>query len=97
MVHFTFLFISNTYTRSLELIPGKERVIVPHGDLRVSNAALGEVLGDQNGRTVVKITYSKLGGGGSDDEDDEESADEDEGSFSSLVLCALTAGKVIPS
>jgi len=78
---------------SLDLVPGKTQVIVPQGDLRISNAALGEILADQNGRTVVKMTYSKLGEN-SDDEDEGESEDENEESLSSLVLCALTAGKI---
>ncbi|EKM81056.1 hypothetical protein AGABI1DRAFT_127097 [Agaricus bisporus var. burnettii JB137-S8] len=73
---------------SLELAPGKEEVVVPQADIRVSNAALGEKLQDQDGRTVVKISYSKHGG-----DSEAEDEDEDEESVASFILCALTAGK----
>ncbi len=76
----------------MELVPGKEQIVVPQGDVRISNAALGEIIQDQDARTVVKLTYTKLGEEDSD-EDDEEEKEYDE-SLSSLVLCALTAGKV---
>ncbi|KXN85346.1 hypothetical protein AN958_11446, partial [Leucoagaricus sp. SymC.cos] len=73
---------------SLELTPGKAAEIVPQGDVQVSNASLGEKLIDQNGRTVVKVTYKKTDA--DSDEEEEESKEEEYASFS---LCALTAGK----
>jgi len=57
-------------------------------DVRIANVSLGEKLVDQDGRTVVKISYSKPA-----DESDEEE-DEGESSVSSFILCSLTAGKV---
>lgn len=85
----TYLSYSDTLCRSLDLAPGKEEVVVPQADVRISNASLGEKLADQSGRTVVKVTYSKLGGADSDEEEEQE-----EEPTSSFILCALTAGKV---
>lgn len=82
-------YCTDIFYRSLELVPGEEEVVLPQADVRVSNAALGEELLDQNGRTAVKIFYSK---------NDDDSEDEDEGggdeNIASFILCALTAGKV---
>lgn len=61
---------------------------MPEADVRISNASLGEQLADKDGRTVVKISYSK-----SADESDEEEDAEEEPSIASFVLCSLTGGK----
>lgn len=83
------LYCTNIFCRSLELTPGEEEIVIPQADVRVSNAALGEKLQDQDGRTAVKISYSK-----NDDDSEDEDEGEGEESIASFILCALTAGKV---
>lgn len=73
---------------SQELTPGKEEVIVPVSDLKISNVALGDTLVDPNGRSTIKIAYNPPGS--SDDEDEE---NEDSKETVTTVLCSLTAGK----
>ncbi|KAF9049847.1 hypothetical protein BJ165DRAFT_1454247 [Panaeolus papilionaceus] len=80
---------------SVELQPGKPRTIMmPDLDLHVTNVALGEEIADPNGRTVLKLVYSR--GLFDDDEDDEEdeNENEDEEKQVTTVLCSLTPGKV---
>jgi FK506-binding nuclear protein len=64
--------------------------VIPQGDLVITNAALGIKLADSNGRTSIKLTYTrpvKV-----DDSDEEE--DGDEAALVETVLCSLTPGKV---
>jgi FK506-binding nuclear protein len=68
-------------------------MVIPQADVRISNASLGVQLSDQNGRTVVKVTYSKVDDTESDEEEQEKEEDDDD-STATFVLCALTAGKV---
>ena len=71
--------------------PGQSVSVIPQGDLVITNAALGVKLADSNGRTSVKLTYTrpvKV-----DDESDEEE-DGDEAALVETVLCSLTPGKV---
>ncbi|KAG5635502.1 hypothetical protein H0H81_011021, partial [Sphagnurus paluster] len=56
---------------SIELVPGKEQLVQPAADIRISNVALGDVLKDASGRTTVKLTYEPSGRPDSDDEDEE--------------------------
>ncbi|KAF8633337.1 hypothetical protein AX17_004509 [Amanita inopinata Kibby_2008] len=76
---------------SQELIPGKEEVVVPITDLRITNVALGDELADASGRTTVKITYYPAGN--VQDEDEDEDEDDEKLSETTTVLCSLTAGK----
>ncbi|KAG6876247.1 hypothetical protein C0992_000373 [Termitomyces sp. T32_za158] len=55
---------------SLKLTPGKVETFQPPADLRITNAALGDVLKDASGRTTVKLTFEPSGG--FDEEDEEE-------------------------
>lgn len=74
------------------LTPGQKETIVPQADLQIKNAALGEKLSDESGRTTVKLTYinpAKI----DDDEEDEEEQQSAEDEITT-VLCSLTAGKV---
>lgn len=80
----------DTLYRSLDLVPGEEEVVILQADTRISNASLGEILSDANGRTVVKVSYSKTDVSDSDEEEDAKEVD----SIGTFVLCALTAGKV---
>lgn len=73
------------------MVPGKGAVVIPQADIRITNAALGDVIADANGRTVVKITYRKLVEVDSDDEEDDEAPPEE---FSTTFLCSFTPGKV---
>lgn len=66
--------------------------MMPDLDLHVTNVALGEEIADPNGRTVLKLVYSR--GLFDDDEDDEEDENEDEEKQVTTVLCSLTPGKV---
>lgn len=75
--------------------PGQSVSIIPQGDLVITNAALGTELADSNGRTSVKLIYTrpvKV----SDDSDEDEDEDE-ETALVETVLCSLTPGKVCPS
>lgn len=84
----TFNFIN----RSQLLTPGKEEIIVPQADLRITNVALGEQLSDANGRSVVKLTYTTLiSVDNTDDDDDDEQTSPP---ITSTILCSLTGGKV---
>jgi hypothetical protein len=82
--------LSNCF-RSLELKPGKEDVVVPLADLRITNIALGDVLSDPSGRTTVKFTYRPPSEPDSDDEDEGENVSS---SLATAVLCSLKPGTV---
>ena len=104
LVFCTYLhgFLTYCSLRSSELTPGKEEVIVPVEDLKISNVALGDTLVDPNGRSTVKITYTAPIFSNDEDEDEDEDKDEDEdveeGKVDlkevTTVLCSLSAGKV---
>ncbi|THH19960.1 hypothetical protein EW146_g1320 [Bondarzewia mesenterica] len=42
---------------SIAIKPGERESIIPQGDLRITNVALGDELQDDSGRTSVKLTY----------------------------------------
>ncbi|KAI9442201.1 hypothetical protein H4582DRAFT_1927029 [Lactarius indigo] len=74
---------------SIVVKPGEAVSVIPQGDLVITNAALGTELADSNGRTSVRLTYTrpvKV-----DDDSDEE--EEEEASQVETVLCSLTPGK----
>lgn len=79
--------------RSIVLTPGLKETIVPQADLQIKNAALGEKLSDESGRTTVKLTYinpAKI-----DDEEEEDEVDQNSAENEmTTVLCSLTAGKI---
>ncbi|KAG6886169.1 hypothetical protein C0993_000687 [Termitomyces sp. T159_Od127] len=54
---------------SLKLTPGKAETFQPPADLRITNAALGDVLKDASGRTTVKLSFEPSGALDDDDED----------------------------
>jgi FK506-binding nuclear protein len=103
---YLYVFITHCSLRSSELTPGKEEVIVPVEDLKISNVALGDTLVDPNGRSTVKITYTApiFSNDEDEDEDEDEDKDEDEDEDEdggkvnlkevTTVLCSLSAGKV---
>ena len=64
--------------------------VIPQGDLVITNVALGAELADSNGRTSVKLTYTRPGKVVDDDSDEEE----EEAALVETVLCSLTPGKV---
>jgi FK506-binding nuclear protein len=68
---------------STALIPGKPVSVLPPCDLKITNAALGEEITDNNSRTTVKVTYK----GPFLEEDDEPE-------MNMTVLCSLTPGKI---
>lgn len=77
---------------SIILTPGQKETIVPQADLQIKNAALGEKLSDESGRTTVKLTYinpAKI-----DDEEEDEVDQESPEDEMTTVLCSLTAGKI---
>ncbi|KAG2132436.1 uncharacterized protein EDB93DRAFT_905504 [Suillus bovinus] len=77
---------------SILLTPGQKETIVPQADLQIKNAALGENLSDESGRTTVKLTYqnpAKI-----DDEEEDEVDEEFPEDEITTVLCSLTAGKI---
>ncbi|KAI9463617.1 hypothetical protein BJY52DRAFT_1252626 [Lactarius psammicola] len=72
--------------------PGQSVSVIPQGDLVITNVALGTELADSNGRTSVKLTYTrpvKVVDDDSDEEDEDEEAAQVE-----TVLCSLTPGKI---
>ncbi|EPQ57347.1 hypothetical protein GLOTRDRAFT_137694 [Gloeophyllum trabeum ATCC 11539] len=76
---------------SIALKPGQKETIIPLGDLKVTQAALGDELASEDKRTSVKVTYhtaSRL-----DDDEDEDEEDETD-PISTTVLCSLTPGKI---
>ncbi|TFK73972.1 hypothetical protein BDN72DRAFT_789920 [Pluteus cervinus] len=75
---------------SIELIPGKEESFLPPADVRITNAALGDVLKDASGRTTVKLTYQKPPAVEESDDEGEEASPVD----ATTVLCSLTPGKI---
>lgn len=77
--------------RSALLEPGKKTKITPQADIRVTTAALGDKLEDDDSRTSVKLTY--LAPVAPETEDDDEDEDEDL-QQSSTILCSLTPGRV---
>ncbi|KAF5317404.1 hypothetical protein D9611_003932 [Ephemerocybe angulata] len=79
---------------SLELPGGSEEAITPPADTRVTNISFGEELADANGRSVIKLGYQALT---ADDFDEDDEDDEDappQGTYTTTVLSALTAGKI---
>jgi FK506-binding nuclear protein len=72
--------------------PSQPVSVIPQGDLVITNAALGTQLADPNGRTSVKLTYTRPVKVTSDDEDEEEEDDQD--AQVETVLCSFTPGKV---
>lgn len=73
------------YRRSVELIPGKDEIVQPPADIRITNVTLGDVLKDNSGRSTVKLTYEPSGRLDSDDEDE----DVEVPAPITTVLCAL--------
>jgi len=69
---------------SLRLTPGKEEVLEPPADIRITNVALGDVLKDASGRTTVKLTFEMPGQAKSDEEEEEDSPPQ-----VTTVLCSL--------
>ncbi|KAH9978576.1 hypothetical protein BGW80DRAFT_1221605 [Lactifluus volemus] len=72
--------------------PSQPVSVIPQGDLVITNAALGTQLADPNGRTSVKLTYTRPVKVTSDDEDEEEEDDQD--AQVETVLCSFTPGKI---
>ncbi|KAL4074205.1 hypothetical protein V8B97DRAFT_724746 [Scleroderma yunnanense] len=78
---------------SIALQPGEKEAFVPHGDIQIKNAALSDVLADENGRTTIKFTYPSLAVDTDEDEDDEDD-DKSYADTVTTVLCSLTPGKI---
>lgn len=85
-----------TCLRSIALQPGEPVEVAPPADLKISNAALGVELTDENSRSSIRLIY--FGPRASDASEDDEEDDEEEGSESgepvATVLCSLTPGRV---
>ncbi|ESK97034.1 fkbp-type peptidyl-prolyl [Moniliophthora roreri MCA 2997] len=75
------------------LVPGEKEVVVPSADLKITNAALGDVLADENSRTSVKLVFRKIVAQEDSDNDAEEN-EEDSVPTSTTFVCSLTPGKV---
>ncbi|KAG7098685.1 hypothetical protein E1B28_000599 [Marasmius oreades] len=73
-------------------IPGKPESVIPIADLRITNASLGDVLVDEKGRTVLKMTFERISID-EDDGNDEEGEEMKEKGASSAFVCSLVAGK----
>ncbi|KAL0578761.1 peptidylprolyl isomerase fpr3 [Marasmius crinis-equi] len=78
------------------IVPGKPESFILSADLRITNASLGDVLQDENGRSTLKLTFEKLNTSDSDDEEEEEKEKEDDESkgVSTSPVCSLTPGKI---
>lgn len=77
---------------SIVLTPGQKETIVPQADLQIKNAALGEKLSDESGRTTVRLTY--INPANFDDEEEDEVDHRSPEAEITTVLCSLTAGKI---
>lgn len=85
---------------SLVVEPGKKISHEVFRDIRITNAALGAKLGDEKGRTTLKIFYSPPPT--SDDEDEEEEEDNKKKSpkkqeaekIKEVALCSLVPSAV---
>jgi FK506-binding nuclear protein len=96
---FALTFKNSPSCRSIALKPSEASEIVPQGDLKITQVALGDELADASARNSIKITYLNREILDDDDEDEDE---EDENSqaqnkkeaMTTTVLCSLTAGKV---
>lgn len=75
------------------LVSGEKEVVVPSADLKITNAALGDVLADENSRTSVKLVFRKIVAQEDSDNDAEEN-EEDSVPTSTTFVCSLTPGKV---
>lgn len=82
-----------TACRSLPVPAGKKVKFHAIGDVRITNAALGEDIADEKARSTIKLTYENIAPADIDDvEEDEE--EELKAEKVTTVLCALTPGKV---
>lgn len=77
--------------RSLELVPGKKYEIVAAADLHITNAALGDELDEETGRSVIKATVHEQPAQLDSDSEDEAG---EAGEPFDTVLCSLRAGQV---
>lgn len=95
--YFLYILTSTSLLRSIVLEPGKENIVVPQSDLRITNVALGEKLQDPNGRSTVKLSYLPLSALAEDSEDDDEENPKPPtgDDIVTAVICSLTGGKVI--
>lgn len=59
----------------LELLPGQSYPIMVQRDFKITNAALGEELADENGRSVVRITHQPVNPRDLADDSDSDSDD----------------------
>ncbi|KZV81066.1 hypothetical protein EXIGLDRAFT_731900 [Exidia glandulosa HHB12029] len=77
-------------TWSLELVPGKKYEIVAAADLHITNAALGDELAEETGRSVIKATVHEQPAQLDSDSEDEAG---EAGEPFDTVLCSLRAGQ----
>lgn len=74
-----FLFVRTALSpssfRHLELLPGQSYPIMVQRDFKITNAALGEELADENGRSVVRITHQPVNPRDLADDSDSDSDD----------------------
>ncbi|KAJ4483293.1 hypothetical protein J3R30DRAFT_1758706 [Lentinula aciculospora] len=77
----------------VELEGGKTVDICPPRDIKITIAALGDVIANMNERTTFKLGIPLLGED-DDDEDDEANEDKEENKTQTFAVCSLTAGKV---
>ena len=78
--------------RSLALPPGKPVKLNVIQDIRITSAALGEVIADPHSRSAVKLQYLDMAP--TDYDDSELQEGEQPAMEMSTILCALTPGKV---
>lgn len=92
-IHFTHPDHANV-TRSVAVAPGEPVPVVPPGDVRITNIALGEELADESARTTVKLMYRTPGASEESDEEDDEEDEEEDVEIETTVLCSLIPSKV---
>jgi FK506-binding nuclear protein len=80
--------------RSVVVKPGEPVEIEPPADLRITNASLGEELGDANGRSLLRLIYSPPTADYDSEDEDEDEDEEKEAEIVETFLCALTPSKV---
>ncbi|KAL7409401.1 hypothetical protein BDY24DRAFT_403322 [Mrakia frigida] len=81
--------------------PGVETIISVPRDFTLTNAALGELLADPTGRSVLKLTHEVIPAkrfqdgyvSGEDSEEEDEEEEEGDVEMTEIVVTSLTAGK----
>ncbi|KAE9411348.1 hypothetical protein BT96DRAFT_968830 [Gymnopus androsaceus JB14] len=74
----------------LDLEGGESTKYTPAQDIKITNVALADVLADEKGRTVLKLSIPLL----SPEDDEDMNEDDDEPKLQTVTICSFTPGKI---